>query len=90
MTREIPLDHLPVISDRFRTFDDPRMSRDIMVELVHGYEHFLHMRRWLEQQATGNSTQVDYAKVAARLLEDERSSRRRLNVSRRLLTIDMC
>ena len=58
---EIPAEHLPIIADRFRTFDDPRMSQDKLVELVHSYAHFLHMRTALEQMAEGAQSNADFA-----------------------------
>jgi hypothetical protein len=86
---EIPAEHLPIIADRFRTFDDPRMSRDKLVELVHGYAHFLHMRTALEQMAEGARSNADFARWAAKLVANEREARRGLKVSRRLITVEM-
>ena len=89
MTAETPASHLPLIADRFRTFDDPRRSRDKLIELVHGYAHFLHMRTALEQMAEGAHSNADFAKWAAKLVQNGLEDRRGLKVSRRVLTVEM-
>lgn len=86
---EIPAEHLPIIADRFRTFDDPRMSQDKLVELVHSYAHFLHMRTALEQMAEDAQSNARFCQLAVRLVANEREARRGLEVSRRMITVGM-
>ena len=85
----IQSEHLPLIADRFRIFDEVRMSRDKLCELVHGYGQFLVMRTMLEQMAQGGRSNADFARWAAKLIEQEREARRRIKVSRRLVTVEM-
>lgn len=66
------------------------MSRDKLVELVHGYADFPHMRTALEQMAEGAHSNADFAKWAAKLIQTEREDRRGLKVSRRLRTVGWC
>ena len=78
---EIPAEHLPIIAYRFRTFDDPRMSRDKLVELVHGYAAFSTCERRLSKWPRAHR--------ATPILPAGRQARRGLKVSRRLITVEM-
>ncbi len=52
------------------------MSQDKLVELVHSYAHFLHMRTALEQMAEDEDRATPILQLAVRLVANEREARR--------------
>jgi hypothetical protein len=82
-------DTIPLIEDRLRLFGTVTLSAEVAHELLHRAAQSYRQQLLLEQISQGAASNANYARWAARVIEDEKRTRPKLKFPDRLVTIEV-